>query len=194
VPAHPVAREIIARAGRGVIAPSANRFGHVSATAAEHVAADLGDAVDMIVDAGPATVGVESTIVDLAHGAAAILRPGAVTREQLEATIGPVRASGDESVRVPGSLPSHYAPRATVELADDAIAAATRAGELRAQGKRVTVIARDSVEELARQLYALMRAADDEGSDAIVVVAPRDEGLGAAVSDRLRRAASRPAR
>lgn len=188
-PSHPVAHEILRAFGRGVVAPSANRFGSVSATRAEHVTADLGDAVDFVVDGGAATIGIESTIVDLAHGAPAILRPGGVTHEELSDALGPLREGGGE-VRVPGSLPSHYAPRARVELAENALVAEGLASALRAQGLRVSLIGSSEVSAFARDLYESLRAADREHADAIVVVLPANEGLGIALRDRLRRAAS----
>lgn len=188
VPAHPVAQRILNGFGGGVIAPSANRFGHVSATTAAHVEADLGDAVDLIVDGGPATMGIESTIVDLAHGPPALLRPGGVTLEELEAALGArVRANGAPDVRAPGTLPSHYAPRAKVELVGDAAAAGARAEELRAQGRRVAI-----VQPLAAELYARLRDADRDGAEIVVAILPEQTGIGRAVADRLRRAAGRP--
>jgi L-threonylcarbamoyladenylate synthase len=189
-PSHPMAQEILRAFGRGVVAPSANRFGSVSATRAEHVIADLGDAVDLVVDGGPATIGVESTIVDLAHGAPAILRPGGITREVLAEAIGAPLLEGGSDVRVPGSLPSHYAPRARIELAENDAVAEGLATALKAQGKRVILIGSAEIHALARDLYERLRAADREGADAIVVVLPANEGLGVALRDRLRRAAS----
>lgn len=189
-PSHPLAHEILRAFGGGVVAPSANRFGSVSATRAEHVIADLGDAVDLVVDGGAATIGVESTIVDLAHGEPAILRPGGITREQIsEALRVPVRDGGG-SVRVPGSLPSHYAPRARVELAESDAVAEGLVKALRSQGLRVHEISSAEVNAFARDLYERLRAADRAGADAIVVVLPADEGLGVALRDRLRRAAA----
>lgn len=189
-PSHPVAHEILHAFGGGVVAPSANRFGTVSATRAEHVIADLGDAVDLIIDGGEATIGVESTIVDLAHGEPVILRPGGITREALAGALGaPVREGGSD-VRVPGSLPSHYAPRARVELADNDAVAEGLSSALRAQGKRVSLIGASDVTAFSHDLYERLRAADREGADAIVVVLPANEGIGVALRDRLRRAAS----
>jgi len=189
-PSHPIAQEILRRFGGGVIAPSANRFGTVSATRAEHVAADLGSAVDLIVDGGPTTIGIESTIVDLTRDAPAILRPGAITREQLAAALGtPVRESGDSAVRVPGSLPSHYAPRARIVLADDDRQGAVLACALETSGRRFRLIGSEDVEKFARELYDRLREADREGAEAIVVVLPPPTGLGIAVRDRLMRAA-----
>jgi len=194
-PAHPIAQDILQRFGGGIIAPSANLFGTVSATHAEHVAADLGDAVDLIVDGGPATIGIESTILDVAHGTPAILRPGGITREQLSEALGiDVAEAGDSRVRVPGSLPSHYAPRARVELVDTDRNADARAERLRAGGLRTQVIHAEDVVPFAHELYERFRAADRAGVDAIVVVLPADTGLGVAVRDRLRRAAARSSR
>lgn len=192
VPSHPVAHAVLQRAGIGVIAPSANRFGGPSATRAEHVVADFGEAVDLIVDGGPSTLGVESTIVDLTHDAPRILRPGGVTREQLEDALGiDVPVVTDASVRVSGSLPSHYAPRASVELFEDERAARVRFDALIERGTRAALLVgtRD-VESFARDLYERLRAADKEGAEAIVVAMPEEGGLGTALRDRLRRAAA----
>lgn len=189
-PSHPIAHEILRAFGGGVVAPSANRFGSVSATRAEHVIADLGDTVDLVIDGGPSTIGVESTILDLAHGKPAILRPGGVTREELSEALGGPVSEGGSDVRVPGSLPSHYAPRARVELAESDAVAEGLAKALRAQGKRVNLIPTSDVNAFAHDLYDRLRAADREGADAIVVVLPPSIGLGIALRDRLRRAAS----
>ncbi|HEX8536244.1 MAG TPA: L-threonylcarbamoyladenylate synthase, partial [Cystobacter sp.] len=132
VPHHPLARAVLEALGGGVAAPSANRFGRVSPTTAEHVRADLGADVDLVLDGGPCTVGVESTIVDLSQEEPAVLRPGGLAVEELSRVLGrpvPVRVSS--TVRVSGSLASHYAPRAGVVLAEPAEAAA-RVESLRA--------------------------------------------------------------
>ena len=190
-PSHPVAHEILARFGGGVVAPSANRFGSPSATLAEHVVADFGPAIDLIVDGGPATIGVESTIVDLAHGAPTVLRPGGVTLEELQGTLGtPIRVVGEAAVRVPGSLPSHYAPRAHVELVETDFEARALVKKLEAQGVRTSLIGSQEPERLARELYARFRTADEQGAQTIVVVMPPQAGLGIALRDRLRRAAA----
>lgn len=188
VPSDPVAHDILRRAGVGVIAPSANRFGTVSATRAEHVVADFGEAVDMIVDGGPTSVGIESTIVSFAGGVPAVLRPGGITREQIEEALGvPVRVGGE--IRVPGSLPSHYAPRARVEIFDDLASARQRVRGLEASGERVELLAPEGgAETFARELYGRLRDADERGAQSIVIVAPPEGGLGTAIRDRLRRA------
>jgi len=205
VPQHPVALAVLDALGGGVAAPSANRFGRVSPTTAEHVRVDLGDEVDLLLDGGPCTVGVESTIVDLSGGAPAVLRPGGLAVEELERVLGrqvPVRTSA--TVRVSGSLASHYAPRAGVVLAEPSDVAA-RVAALRAQGRSVGVLGpptiplppevpRYDVPEdpagAARLLYTRLREADLRGHDVLVACLPRAEGLGIAVRDRLSRAAA----
>jgi L-threonylcarbamoyladenylate synthase len=205
VPAHPIALALLRALGEPVAAPSANRFGHVSPTTAEHVRRDLGDRVDVVLDGGSTEVGVESTIVDLSGREPVMLRPGGVARERLEALLGrKVRARSEAMaanagegdgvhVRAPGTLAQHYAPRARVLLVDAADVQACTARE-RARGARVATlpVARDEgeVAALARDLYALLRAADDAGADVIVAAVPDERGLGAAVADRLRRAAA----
>jgi len=123
IPAHPVALGLIRAAGVPVAAPSANKFGHTSPTTAQHVLDDLGGAVDVVLDAGPTPVGVESTILDLTQDPPVLLRPGGVPREALEAALGqPVRLAGTAAtaaeVRAPGMLPRHYAPRVPLWLFD----------------------------------------------------------------------------
>ncbi len=205
VPAHPVTQAVLRAFGGGLAAPSANRFGRVSPTRAEHVVADLGSDVDLVLDGGPSSLGVESTIVDLSGPMPALLRPGGVTREALEEVLGravPTRLVGD--VRSPGMLPSHYAPRAGLVLASRS-AAGRVASELLRAGRRVAVCGPpdvdapagavhlplpDDVRELARALYDVLRAVDAAGVDVAVVVTPDEAGLGLAVLDRLRRAAA----
>ena len=204
VPAQPLALQLLATFGGGVAAPSANRFGRVSPTRAEHVRHDLGDAVDLIVDGGPCTVGVESTIVDLSRGEPAILRPGGISAESIAGVVGVAPGRGDGTVAAPGTLPSHYSPSATVEIVDTAEVGA-RAAALAAAGRTVAVLAPGrlgdlpaSVEALppaggpaayAQCLYQRLREADRRGVDVLLVVPPPAQGIGAAVVDRLRRAA-----
>ncbi|MBV8150448.1 MAG: threonylcarbamoyl-AMP synthase [Candidatus Eremiobacteraeota bacterium] len=193
VPAHPVAREILARFRGALIAPSANRFGGPSATTADHVAADLGDRVDLIVDGGPTTIGLESTIVDVTGPIPSVVRPGAVTREALEEALGTeVLGAAPPTVRAAGTMPSHYAPRARVELAHDADDARRRVAALQSGGARVAMIGAEGEppESFAAALYARLRAADEEENDAIVVVVPGGGGLAVAIRDRLTRAAA----
>lgn len=183
VPSHPVALALLAASGCALAAPSANRFGRVSPTTAQHVHDDLGDDVDLILDGGPCAVGVESTIVDLTGASPAILRPGGLAREALEAVAGcalPVRTTG---VRASGTLDSHYAPRARVRVVEPE-ALASELARLRARGTRVEVVAAE-----AETLYAALRDADRRGAELILVARPEESGLGLAVADRLRRAA-----
>lgn len=206
VPAHPVAQALLGRFGGGIAAPSANRFGAVSPTTADHVASDLGDAVDYLLDGGPCEVGVESTIVDLSRGRAVLLRPGGLSREQIEPITGPLAAPDAAAPAAPGTLASHYAPRAEViaALPDEVPAAVAGAHE---RGARVGVLAPasafaawpelaahafclpDDPAGMARALYAALRDLDAAGIDVVIAALPPAAGLGEAVGDRLRRAA-----
>lgn len=210
VPAHPLARALIASLGptAGVAAPSANKFGRVSPTLAAHVIADLGSEVDFVLDGGPCEVGIESTIVDLSSGSAVILRPGGVSQEALEAALGvevPIRGASS-TVRAPGLLPSHYAPRARVVLVRDAEELASHVASIVAWGARVAVLSvsepasidpsvlrlprpRDAA-ALAHDLYRNLREADEAGADVIVIEAPSDDGIGRAILDRLQKASA----
>jgi L-threonylcarbamoyladenylate synthase len=205
VPDQRVALALLTAFGGGIAAPSANRFGRVSPTSADDVRADLGDDVDVVLDDGPCSVGVESTIIDYSGPEPLILRPGGVSRERIAELVGkPVPVRRDGLVRAPGTLKSHYAPEATVLLVDrDELPA--RVASLVAAGQRVAVLAagrlpplpdhvialgapRD-VDEYARVLYTRLREADRLGVDVVLAVPPPDTGVGAAVADRLRRAA-----
>ncbi len=206
VPDHPVALALLAAFGGGITAPSANRFGSVSPTTADHVRAELGDAVGFVLDGGPCGVGVESTIVDVTGDVPGILRPGGVTREDLEAVLGrPVTVPSASHVRVPGQHPFHYAPRARVVLAEPEKAVAE--AELAQQrGHRVglllppalagapvkahaVVTVPASMPAYARGLYGLLREFDRRGCDLVIASLPAEEGLGLAIANRLRRAA-----
>lgn len=198
VPAHPVAQALIAAVGRPVAAPSANRSGRISPTAAGHVRDELGDAVDLILDGGPCTVGLESTIVDCL-GALRILRPGGVPREAIEAVLGRSIAAGPEpSARpvAPGQLASHYAPRAAVRL--DATSAqageavldfAGRVGQGAAAAYLDLSPTGDPI-EAAANLFAFLRDLDGPAVTRIAVAPIPERGLGTAINDRLRRAAA----
>ena len=191
VPGHPVARAILAEFGGALAAPSANRFGRVSPTSAAHVRADLGDEVDLIVDGGPSRVGLESTIVDLTGEVPAVLRAGAITPSQLGDALGtPVVTRLGGSVRAPGMLRSHYAPRARLTL----VAAHERDAEARRRadaGERVGLLTLpDDSLAAGRELYATLRALDAEGYDTILAALPADTEANAALRDRLSRAAA----
>ncbi len=191
-PAHPVARELIAAFGKPIVAPSANRSGHVSATTAQHVADDLGNRVDLILDAGPTPIGLESTIVAIDdEGAATLLRAGAIPRADVESITGPLAAPQDGAIASPGMLESHYAPRARLRLD-----AAPREGEAYlafgapAPANGLTLSASGDLVEAAANLYACLRALDASGARAIAVAPIPAHGLGEAIRDRLMRAAA----
>jgi L-threonylcarbamoyladenylate synthase len=206
VPAHPVAQALLRGFGGGIAAPSANRFGAVSPTTADHVAADLGAAIDYLLDGGPCEVGVESTIVDLSRGRPVLLRPGGLARERIEPITGPLEAPDAAAPAAPGTLASHYAPRAEVIAVAPGEVPAIVAAAI-ATGARVAVLAPGSaftawpalaarayrlpedVAGMARQLYAALRDLDATGVDVVVAALPPTAGLGEAVGDRLQRAA-----
>ncbi|MGF0175780.1 L-threonylcarbamoyladenylate synthase [Streptomyces sp. Marseille-Q5077] len=206
VPDHPVALALLAAFGGGVAAPSANRFGSVSPTTADHVRAELGDAVDFVLDGGSCEVGVESTIVDATGDIPNVLRPGGVTCEDLEAVLGrPLAVNSNSHVRVPGQHPSHYAPRARVVLVEPekVVAEAELAQQLghqvgvflppslanAAMKVHAVVAVPGSMAAYARGLYGFLRELDQQGCDLIVASLPAEEGLGVAIANRLRRAA-----
>lgn len=191
-PAHPMARDLLEAFGGPIVAPSANRSGHVSATTAAHVRADLGDAVDLVLDGGPASHGIESSIVAVDEsGRARLLRPGALSREAIESVTGPlVTVSG--GIEAPGMMASHYAPRARLRLD----ATAPEAGETYlafgapAPPGGLTLSASGDLTEAAANLYASLRALDAIGPAVIAVAPIPGQGLGEAIRDRLARAAA----
>ncbi len=191
VPGHPLARALLDAFGGAVAAPSANRFGKVSPTTAQHVRDDLGTDVDVILDGGPCVVGVESTIVDVTGEGPVVLRVGGVSDTRLAEIVGaPLARRNEGDISAPGTLPSHYAPNARVEIVRaDGVRARTET--LRGSGVTVAVLeAPQDVEEYARVLYARLRDADAQRVDVILATMPDDDGsIGAAVRDRLQRAA-----
>ena len=208
VPAHPVAQGLIRAAGRPLAAPSANRSGRPSPTRAPHVLEDLGGRIELILDGGSTSVGLESTVLDMTTEPPTLLRPGGVTLEQLEAHLGRVRlATGDDEAagRSPGLRFRHYAPRAKVVLieagaGEEAVASwldggksvalmAQRSVGLDRPGLRVRLMPID-LEAYARELFEALRDLDATGVDAIFVEGIAEVGLGRAIMDRLRRAAS----
>jgi len=190
VPAHPLATALLETFGGGVAAPSANRFGRVSPTSAAHVAADLGDDVDLILDGGECPVGVESTIVDCTVSPAQVLRPGAITEEQIGALLGSVAAASGPS-RAAGMLASHYAPRCSVILVDEHAEAEATVQQLAAQGHAVAILdAKTDPVTAARTLYASLRTADERGMQYLIAVLPPAAGIGHALRDRLTKAAA----
>ncbi len=203
VPSHPMAQALLRAFGGGVAAPSANRFGAVSPTTADHVAADLGDAVDYLLDGGACDVGVESTIVDLSRGRPVLLRPGGLPRETIEAITGPLTSADATAPAAPGTLASHYAPNAQViAVPPDEVPAAVAAARGKvcvlapasafARWPGLAVHARvlpDDDAGMARELYSALRDLDAAGFDVVIAALPPAAGLGEAVGDRLLRAA-----
>jgi L-threonylcarbamoyladenylate synthase len=213
VPDHPVALgllEAFVRAGgKGVAAPSANRFGNVSPTTAKAVSDELGDYLadgDQILDGGPCEVGVESTIIDCTGGVPKILRPGAITAQMIAESTGLVvgdsnnragktaldsSAVDSNAIRVSGSLEAHYAPAATVVLDQSPVAGQgfiAMADVVAGEGV-VRLAAPKTDEEFARILYSALRAADEQGLETVVVAQPVGDGIAVAIRDRLKRAA-----
>jgi L-threonylcarbamoyladenylate synthase len=197
IPAHPVAQALLRAAGRPIAAPSANRSGRVSPTTAAHVAAELGDGVALILDAGPCPVGIESTVLGLTGKMPALLRPGGVALEQLTQIFGHIEmaTAGDDAPRSPGRLPSHYAPALPLRL--DATNA--RPGEaLLAFGPdappgfaEVLFLSRSGdLAEAAANLFAMLRRLDRPEFAGIAVMPIPETRLGRAINDRLRRAAA----
>jgi L-threonylcarbamoyladenylate synthase len=196
VPSHPLTLDLLARLGGGLAAPSANRFGKVSPTTAQHVQHDLAGLLepgrDLILDGGACEIGVESTIVDLTVDPPQVLRAGAISAEQIGRLLSIPTAPASGPSRTSGMMLSHYAPDCRVLLVDDGVEAEAIAAILRSRGERVGVLDRSDDLVLAAQLlYSDLRAADEGHLDALVVVMPPPRGIGHAVRDRLTKAASR---
>lgn len=210
IPKHPLTLQLLRELGAPLAAPSANRFTQVSPTRAAHVAVDLGQELDLILDGGPCEVGVESTVLDLTGPAPILLRPGGISREALEFVLessvaGPL--SQAPTARSPGQHHLHYSPRAEVRIARpvEIWAAAQRLAET---GERVRVFSSQpppltlqlpancdywlwpaDLQAVARDLYTRLRQADDDHIAVLLVELPKPSGLGLALADRLRRAA-----
>jgi len=203
VPSHPMAQALLTSFGGGIAAPSANRFGAVSPTTAQHVVTDLGDEVDYVLDGGACDVGVESTIVDMSREMPVLLRPGGMPREAIEAIVGPLATADADAPAAPGTLVSHYAPaaevfavepsevQATVARMRGTIAVLAPASAFAAWdlGDALAYQLPDDAAGMARGLYAALRDLDASGVEIIVAALPPAAGLGEAVGDRLRRAA-----
>ncbi len=202
VPAHPVARAILRDFGGAVVAPSANLSGHVSPTTAAHVQSDLAGRIDLIVDGGPVEVGIESTIIGC-FDRPTLLRPGGIPRADIERVLGHTLTSADPGAAAgrplaSGMLGSHYAPRARMRLN---AASLTRGEALLAFGRIdlsgvdaaaavINLSERGDLKEAAANLFGCLRALDTSGARTIAVMPVPDEGLGEAINDRLRRAAT----
>jgi len=195
VPAHPVARALLTAFKGPVVAPSANRSGHVSPTSADHVLTDLRGRIDMLVDAGPCPVGVESTIVACLDEPT-LLRPGGLPREAIERVLGralAVAAFAEDAPLAPGMLSSHYAPKARLRLDAEAAGpdeALLAFGPAPAAGVTLNLSPRGDLIEAAANLFSHLRALDASGAKRIAVMKVPHEGLGEAINDRLARAAA----
>lgn len=203
VPAHPVAQALLRAFEGGVAAPSANRFGRLSPTTATHVREEFGDAVPIVLDGGECEIGLESTIVDLSSETPRILRPGRISRPEIEDVIGPVAEGKDgDSPRASGTLASHYAPRAGVEVLARAPLVA-RYHELAKRGQKVAALLRgqpfkdidgevlpSDLAGYGHALYAALRRLDARGFDVLLAELPPHTAAWAAVNDRLKRAAA----
>ena len=187
VPNHPVAESLLELVADGVVAPSANLFGKVSPTEAKHVFNDLGKLVDYILDGGPSQHGVESTIVECID-TPTILRPGSISKDDIEAVLHISMQADTGESRAPGMLTSHYAPNARVVLVETIEELRNQTSELSISGTRCISLQFDSVQEYAFRLYASLRQADETGVDVVVALLPPDQGLGVAIRDRLRKA------
>jgi L-threonylcarbamoyladenylate synthase len=208
VPGHPVAQELLAKfaaiGGEGIAAPSANRFGGISATTAQHVADDFGEEIALILDGGPCRHGIESTIIAFIDDEATLLRPGALLIEDLARVLGrPLRPTGASAPRAAGTLATHYAPRTPARLMPSPELSAALA-QLAHPGAHIVVLAHSIAQPpdfegtwfdapahdtaYAQQLYANLRALDALAADEIWIEAPPDGPEWHAVRDRLRRA------
>lgn len=214
LPSHPIAASLIRMSGVPVAAPSANLFGRISPTLAAHVREQLGGKIDFLIDGGASRVGVESTVVSFASGTAVILRSGGTPRADLERLIGPVEVRADRTggpwpataplqgapAESPGQLPSHYAPRTPLSLGpvtdadrlDDStgLLVFRAEGGLPAAGPVEALSSSGSLKEAAANLYGALHRLDARGLKRIVAESVPEEGLGAAINDRLRRAAA----
>jgi len=187
VPGHVIALELLSRFSGGLAAPSANRFGKVSPTTAQHVFDDLGTSVDYILDGGPCAIGLESTIVDCCGDIPVVLRPGGITTEDIEKVV----ALGDDDLdrsRAPGMLPAHYAPQCQVTLFQE-LSDAMRASETFDAATLRVIDASTHPLVFASSMYAQLRQCDVDGIQQLFVVLPEPKGIGLAIRDRLTKAA-----
>lgn len=211
MPNHPVALSLLRRFGRGLVAPSANISGRPSPTTAQHVLDDLEGLIEMVLDSGPTEIGVESTVLDITVSPPAILRKGGLSREAIEAAIGPVNTEADSALtkRSPGNRYKHYAPHAKVVLVatGDVLALATALHNPDFVDKKIACLLHSipapapksnvtvqraplDLGKFSHSLFEYLRQSDKAGIDIIIVEEVSEVGLGAAVMDRLRRATS----
>jgi L-threonylcarbamoyladenylate synthase len=188
VPSHPIAQDLLTRVNTGVVAPSANKFGRVSPTTAQHVLDDLGDDIDMILQGGVCQVGVESTIVECTN-VFQILRPGQISSDVIRNHTGVTPDEPSGLSRAPGMLSSHYAPNAQVIIADTRSEADSIAST-RGSTAKTRILHFDDVDTYAERLYDELRSADRDGCNVVIAVRAPSVGIGDAVNDRLEKAAA----
>ena len=189
VPYHDAALRLLRKLNDGVVAPSANRFGKVSPTTAQHVVDDLGSDVSVVLDGGECLIGIESTILDCTLPTPQLLRPGAISTEQIRNICGVIVDESRGESRAPGMLEKHYAPNCRVELTESRVDAEVRLQILKSSNETAQIL--DFSGDLIRyatNLYSSLRQADAQGIQVVVVVLPPAIGLGVAIRDRLAKA------
>ena len=190
IPAHDMSIALLDTLDDAVVAPSANRFGHVSPTSAQHVVDDLGDSVDLVLDGGQCAIGVESTIVECTSSSIQILRPGKVSALDIANVTGLNISMTEGPSRAPGMLLAHYAPTARVELCDSLSDAQRWLDQYTSRGLSVEILHYDDPSIYALSLYDDLRSADLRSKEIVLAVLPLDIGLGTAIRDRLTKAAA----
>ncbi len=190
IPAHDMTIALLDAVSDAVVAPSANRFGHVSPTSAEHVINDLGDSVDLVLDGGSCSIGIESTIVECTSSTLQILRPGKISALDIAEITGLSISDMDGPSRAPGMLIAHYAPNARVELCYSISEAEERRIVYSSNGILSDVLHYEDMTTYALSLYDRLRSSDLRGCNVVLAVLPPDMGLGIAIRDRLSKAAA----
>ena len=191
MPRHPMTLELLNRVGEPIVAPSANRFGKVSPTTAQHVAHDLGTDVNCILDGGPCQFGLESTIVECHENSITLLRPGAITAAEISECLQLEVLFDQGDSRAPGMMVSHYAPNARVQLVETNDHAASIAETLKKTQTSCRILSYDELEEYAVNLYDFLRLCDHDNIEVVIAVLPSEHGIGSAIRDRLQKAAAR---
>lgn len=194
-PAHPVARSLLEAAGVPIAAPSANRSGNISPTCAKDVMEELGGRVEIILDGGACSAGLESTIIGFVDGAPVLLRKGAISRSEIEKISGPLRSYARGEITAPGMMRSHYAPSAKMRLnarqvEENEALLAFGPEPLASMGPSLNLSVKGDLKEAATNLFRMLRQLDKTGAHMIAVMPVPDTGLGEAINDRLARAAS----
>jgi L-threonylcarbamoyladenylate synthase len=202
MPDHPVALKLIEESGTPIAAPSANRFGHLSPTEASHVAKYLGSKVDLILDGGKCPVGIESTIIQFDDGEFYLLRPGGLSKEEIENEIGSIMTGNPNAVKPnsPGQLPFHYSPHTSISFLNDALFdRKKKIGAIFFKENRYSfaftsvkiLSSSGDLREAAAKLFSYLHEMENEGLDLILVEAIEEKGLGRAIMDRLKKATNK---